>query len=105
MRKTNVQMGALVSTVNQTGSGRNRNRTAVPVFSSRTRRTRTRGSSVFLEDPKDPNPRFRALFFGYNTHKWHGASFRRPGHRHGVFVTNSRASAAEKRLKCAPFAL
>jgi hypothetical protein len=33
------------------------------VFSSRTRRTRTRGSSDFLEDPKDPNPRFRALFF------------------------------------------
>ena len=24
-----------------------------------------RNSSVFLEDPKDPNPRFRAFFFGF----------------------------------------
>ena len=45
--------------VKQTGSGRNRNRTAVPVFSSRTRWTRTRGSSAFLENPLDPNPRFQ----------------------------------------------
>ena len=46
-------------TVKQTGSGRNRNRTAVPVFFSRTRWTRTRGSSAFLENPLDPNPRFQ----------------------------------------------
>ena len=40
------------------GPVRNRNRTRVPALSLRTRWIRTRGSSAFLENPLDPNPRF-----------------------------------------------
>ena len=57
-KETDTKASAF-KTVKQPGSGRNRNRTRVPALSSRTRWTRTRGSSAFLENPLDPNPRFQ----------------------------------------------
>jgi hypothetical protein len=56
-----------LAAVKQPGSDRNRNRTQVPALSSRTRWIRTRGSSAFLENPLDPNPRFQRFFPGSGT--------------------------------------
>ena len=88
--------------VKQTGSGRNRNRTAVPVFSSRTRWTRTRGSSLFFGlwnrwNCRPPHLNTTTLLPAGSACV--ASVYRRPGHRRGVFVAN-RASGAQK---SAPF--